>query len=183
MNDPVRDDTPSSSDAVATPSVSARPILAPVRALLTFSRVQAVVGVTAALLSIGGSVYSLMPSWARGRNTNGELSVLVQASRSGKPLPDTSVEVLTLQDTLIATLSTKDGQARQRLSEGTYRVRLSHARFSPVSRQVQVAAGQTTEVRILLSPRPAASAGGNSSLTEAGRAVSQGIEEVKRLFR
>jgi PEGA domain len=43
------------------------------------------------------------------------------------------------------------------MREGTYRLRVTHPRFGTEVRQIQVIAGQTTEVRLRLTPRAAAS--------------------------
>jgi hypothetical protein len=45
-------------------------------------------------------------------------------------------------------------------------------------RQVQVVAGQTAEVRFRLAPRAAA-----SPLSPAERAVNEGVEGLKKIFR
>ena len=55
---------------------------------------------------------------------------------------------------VVATLtSADDGSVRQPLQPGPYRLRVRHARFNDETRQVEVPAGATVEVRFLLAQR------------------------------
>ena len=65
------------------------------------------------------------------------------------------------------------------MKEGAYRLRVSHPKFSMEVRQIQVLAGQTQEIRIRLAQRPEKA----SPLEKAGKAVDEGVEAVKKLFR
>jgi hypothetical protein len=57
---------------------------------------------------------------------------------------------------------------------------VTHPRFAPEVRQIQVIAGQTTQVQIRLGPRAA----GTSPLTPAERAVTEGVDALKKkVFR
>ena len=67
----------------------------------------------------------------------------------------------------------KNGQARQTLKEGAYRLRVSHPKFSMEVRQIQVFAGQSQEIRLRLAPRAAEKA---SPLEKAG-------EAIRKIFR
>jgi hypothetical protein len=79
----------------------------------------------------------------------GEVVAIVQEARTGRPVPDATVEVLTLRDAVVTTLAPgAGGQARGKLKEGTYRLRVAHPRFLVEARQVQVVAGQTSEVHV-----------------------------------
>ena len=117
------------------------------------SKLQAIVGVAVGLMSVGGAVFPLV-----GLNnpvqTHGELVAVVQEGPSRKPILDATVEVYT-KEALITTLtSEKGGRASQRLKEGRYRIVVTHPKFKPEVRQIQVMAGQITEVRLTLPPHP-----------------------------
>ncbi|SRR5258706_7468050 len=148
-----------------------------VRGHLSLSRVQAIFGITAALLSIGGALYGYLRP---GRAPHmGEVVAIVQDARSGKPVTDALVEILTPKDALVTTLPATTGEARSQMKEGPYRLRVTHPRLGPEVRQIQVIAGQTTQVQVRLGPRAAA-----SPLTPAERAVSEGVDALKKkVFR
>jgi hypothetical protein len=169
----------SAPEPVAAAAVPAeRPgLLLRVRASLSLSRVQAIFGLIAALLSIGGALYGYLRP-GRAPNT-GDLVAVVQEARSGKAVTDATVEVLTPRDALVTTLGAASGEARSQMKEGPYRLRVTHPRFATEVRQIQVIAGQTTEVRVRLAPRTAA-----SPLGPAERAVTEGVETLKKkVFR
>ena len=144
-----------------------------VRGHLSLSRVQAIFGLIAALLSIGGALYGYLRP-GRAPHT-GELLALVQEARSGKAVTHATVELLTPKDALVTTLGAATGEARSRMKEGPYRLRVSHPRFATEVRQIQVIAGQTTEIHFRLAPRPAPSV-----LSPAERAVNEGVDVIKR---
>ena len=96
---------------------------------------------------------------------------------SQKAVAGATIEILTPQNALVTTLTPNSlGQARHTLKEGSYRVRVSHPRFSAAVRPIQVFSGQTVEVRVRLQ------AGSSSSLAHAERAVSGGVRAVRRLL-
>jgi Carboxypeptidase regulatory-like domain len=113
-----------------------------VRGHLSLSRVQALLGLIAALLSIGGALYGYLRP-GRAANT-GDVVAIVQEARSGKAVTDATVEILTPKDALVTTLAAASGEARSQMKEGPYRLRVTHPRFAPEVRQIQVIAGQTT---------------------------------------
>ena len=135
-----------------------------VRGHLSLSRVQAIFGLIAALLSIGGALYGYLRP-GRAPHT-GELLALVQEARSGKAVTHATVELLTPKDALVTTLGAATGEARSRMKEGPYRLRVSHPRF---------ATGQSTEIHFRLAPRPAPSV-----LSPAERAVNEGVDVIKK---
>ena len=128
------------------------------RAHLTLSRFHAIVGIIAGFISISVGLYSYLHLSTRAAPVTGEVVAIVQDARTGKPVPDAAVEILTLKDALVTTLTPgADGQARGRLKEGMYRLRVIHPRFVAEARQVQVINGQTSEVHVkLLQPAPKA---------------------------
>ncbi|HXD95733.1 MAG TPA: carboxypeptidase-like regulatory domain-containing protein [Candidatus Acidoferrum sp.] len=173
-----------SDPRAAAPAAPERPVTAErpglmlrVRGHLSLPRVQAIFGLIAALLSIGGALYGYLRP-GRAPHT-GDLVAMVQEARSGKAVTDATVEILTPKDALVTTLGASSGEARSQMKEGPYRLRVTHPRFATEVRQIQVIAGQTTEVHVRLAPRPAA-----SPLGPAERAVNEGVETLKKkVFR
>jgi hypothetical protein len=170
------------SDADA-PTPSERPgLFLRLRGHISLPRTQAIFGILAACLSIGGSVYGYL------RVTRppdmGEILTLVR-DRADKPLSGATVEVLTPKDALVTSLPAPESGAHYTLKEGTYRLRVSHPKFGTETRTVQVIAGQTSEIRFRLAPRTASSPGGTatSPVGDATRAVSEGVESLRKIFR
>ena len=146
------------------------------RAHLSLSRAQAIFGIIAALLSIGGSVYGYLRV-TRPPNT-GELVAIVR-DRGDKPLPEATIEVLTPKDALVTSLRATDpAGVRYTLKEGTYRLRASHPKLAAETRTVQVIAGQTSEIRFRLAPRAAA-----SPTVPGTEPVGEAVETLKKIFR
>jgi hypothetical protein len=143
-----------------------------VRAALTLTRFQAIVGITAGFLSIGATVWGFLFA-TRAPATSGEVVAIVEEARTARPVAGATVELLTPRDALVATLVAGNGQTRQTLKEGAYRLRVSHPKFTTEVREIQVLAGQSQEIRVRLAPRPAEKA---SPLEKAG-------EAVRRIFR
>jgi hypothetical protein len=152
-----------------------------IRQHVSLLRLQAIVGLLAGIISIGGAAYTfLVPS----RPPTGTMVAIVQEARSEKPITDATIEVLTLDNTVVTTLtSDAPGRVHYALKEGAYRLRITHPRFGPEVRQVMVLAGQTSEVRVRLAPRTAASPGRSSPVGAAERAVNEGADAIRRLFR
>ena len=145
------------------------------RGHLSLSRVQATLGIIAALLSIGGFLWAHFRPGAAVPADQGELVAIVQEAKTGKPVGDATVELLTPKDALITTLPSTGGEGRRQVKEGTYRLRVTHPRYATEVRQIQVVAGQTAEIRIRLAPRPIA-----SPLSPAERAVNEGLKKIFR---
>jgi len=158
-----------------TPTPPASPLGACHRVLhaLSLSRVQAVVGTLAGLASIAGAGFSFVQS-TRAADT-GQLVAIVQDAGSRRSVAGATIEVLTTQDAIVATLTPdSSGRATQELKEGVYIVRVSHPRYSAEARRIQVQPRQTTEVRANLRA-------GSSSPIE--RAVNNGVGAVKKALR
>jgi hypothetical protein len=149
------------------------------RGHLSLSRVQATLGIIAALLSIGGFLYGYLRPGRAVVADQGEIVTIVQEAKSGKPVGDATVELLTPKDALVTTVPSTGGEGRRQIKEGTYRLRVTHPRYATEVRQIQVVAGQTAEIRVRLAPR---SAPGTPS-TPAERAVNEGVEGLKKIFR
>jgi hypothetical protein len=158
---------------------AARRLLAALRAQLTLSRFHAVIGIVAGFVSIGVAVYSYLHSSgpaappAPPPPALGEILATVQDARTGGPIPDATMEVLTLNDSVVTTLAPeRAGTARARLKEGTYRLRVIHSRYVAETRQVEIVAGHTAEVRVRLA-QPA----------HKPSRIDQAVGRVRNLFR
>jgi hypothetical protein len=139
----------------------------------SLSRVQAIIGTLAGIASIAGAAFSLA-QFARPANT-GNLVALVQAAGSRRSVPDATIEVLTAQNAIVATLTPDaTGRVTQELTEGVYVVRVSHPRYAAEVRRVQVLPRQTVEIRASLRA-------GSSSPIE--RAVNNSVGAVRRALR
>jgi len=140
---------------------------------LSLSRFQAVVGTLAGIASIIGAAFSLV-QFAHPANT-GDLVAIVQAAGSRRSVTDATIEVLTTQNAIVATLTPDStGRATQELTEGVYVVRVSHPRYAAEVRRVQVLPRQTVEVRASLRA-------GSSSPIE--RAVNSGVSAALKALR
>ena len=140
---------------------------------VSLSRVQAVIGLLAGIASITGAAFSLV-QFARPANT-GDLVTIVQAAGSRRSVTDATVEVLTTQNAIVATLTPDStGRVTQELTEGVYVVRVSHPRYAADVRRVQVLPRQTVEIRASLR------AGSSSPIA---RAVNNGVSAVRRALR
>jgi hypothetical protein len=140
---------------------------------VSLSRVQAIVGTLAGVASVVGGVFSLAQV-ARPAST-GQLVAIVQTASSRRSVADATVEILTAENALVATLTPDaKGRAAQELKEGVYIVRVSHPRYAAEVRRIQVLPHQTTEIRASLH-------GGTSSPVE--RAVTDGVSAVRKALR
>ena len=140
---------------------------------LSLSRIQALVATLAGVVSITGAGWSVV-DFARGGST-GELVAVVQAAGSHRSVPDATVEILTAEDALVATLTPDaTGRATQELKEGTYVVRVSHPRYAAEARRIQVTPQHTTEVRTNLR------AGSSSPVS---RGLTKSVSGIRKVFR
>jgi hypothetical protein len=132
----------------------------------SLSKVQQLAGLCAALISIGGFVFSYLYATKGGLPTRGEVVAVVQEQRSEKPLSGATIEVFTMENAIVTTLTPKEaGRVKQTLKEGHYRFRVMHPRFGTETRQVYVMGGQTSEIRFRLMPRPVATTTGATATT------------------
>ncbi|TMA67291.1 MAG: carboxypeptidase regulatory-like domain-containing protein [Deltaproteobacteria bacterium] len=115
-----------------------------------FASLQSAVSLLAGLASLSGALYSAV-QFAKPAPRTGDILAIVRGSKSDKAPPGTTVEILTPQDALVATLKPgDDGSARGVLEEGPYRMRATAPRFEAQTRDVQVQRGATAEVRLQL---------------------------------
>ena len=149
----------------------------------SLSGAQAMIGTLAGIVSIGGAVVSLV-QFAHPATT-GDLVAVVQAAGSHGAVTDATVEVLTPQNALVATLtSDASGRATQALKEGVYVVRVSHPKYAADERRVQVLPRQTVEVRANLRAESSSTTRvGSSSPTNLDRAVDKGVGAVLKALR
>jgi hypothetical protein len=159
---------------------------------------QTIVGLLAGILSIGGFAYSYLWVTSPTVPTRGNVVAAAVDARTEKVIPDAILEVLTLQDALVTTLTPDTGgRARHTIKEGSYRLRATHPRFNSEVRTIHVIAGNTADIRLRLSPRgakppvaaapgalgPPSPGSGASSSSEIGKAVDEGVNAVKKIFR
>ena len=161
--------------APGEPSVG---LLTRAREHLSLSRVQAIFGILAALISIGGALYGYLRPGRILAPHSGEIVATVRDARTGRPITDAAIELLTTKDVLVTMLSASTGEARRQTKEGTYRLRVTHPRYATEVRQIQVQPGQTAEILFRLAPRVA-----TSPANPAERVVNEGVDNLKKIFR
>jgi hypothetical protein len=170
VTDPERRETEAEASASAL-----RRLVQALRDHLTLSRFHAIVGIIAGFISISVGLYSYLHFSKPGPPVIGQIVAVVQDARTGKPVTDATVEILTLKDAVVTTLTPgAEGQARGSLKEGTYRLRVTHPRFAAEARQVQIIAGQTSEVRLKLAQPAAAPKTGP---------IDDAVGAVKKIFK
>lgn len=154
----------------------------------SFASLQSAVSLLAGLASLCGALYSAV-EYVKPAPRTGEILAIVRAAKGDKAPPGATVEILTPQDALVATLKpADDGSARGVLEEGPYRMRAQAPRFETQTRDVQVQRGTTAEVRLQLVQQPdpeevASSAGRNrrSAVRPLSRALGGAQRFVHRL--
>ena len=126
------------------------------RTHLTLPRTHSIIGIIAGCVSITLGLYSYLHLARPAPPVVGDVVAVVQEARTGKQISDATVEILALKDgAVITTLAPgAAGQARGKLKEGTYRMRVTHPKFASETRQVQVVAGQVSEVHMRLAALP-----------------------------
>jgi|SRR5579872_241419 len=143
-------------------------------ATLSLTRVQAVVAVLTGLVTITVGLHSLVQF--AGPGDMGELLAVVQDA-SEKGVTDATIEILTPQNAVVATLtSDSKGQVRQTLRQGFYTVHVNHPRYVSEVRQIQVYPQQTVAIKTTLRP------GLGASVDRARRTVDDGVNAVRRAF-
>jgi hypothetical protein len=170
------------AEKALTPSASktTRPTWKSVIRSLSLSRLQAVVGTLAGIASVTGASFSLV-EFARPTNT-GQLVAIVQAPGPRRAVTEATVEVLTAENAIVATLTPDaTGRVKQELREGVYVVRVSHPRYAADVRRVQVLPRQTIEIKATLKAGAGSSPPASSSSID--RAVNDGVSAVRRALR
>lgn len=150
-----------------------------VGAAVSLTRVQAIIGTLAGIISIAGALFSVSP-FAQAP-ANGQLVATVQDAGSHRGISDATIEVLTADNHVVATLSADAaGRATQDLKEGAYVVRVSHPRYGADVRRIQVFARQSVEIRAMLhaGASPAGERGAN-----VDRAVNSGVRAIRKALR
>jgi hypothetical protein len=152
---------------------------------------QALVGLLAGILTIGGFVYSYLWATTPIPPTRGEVIAVALDAKTDKPILDATLEVLTPKDALVSTLTPDSGgRARQTIKEGNYRLRASHPGFNAEVRQIHVIGGNSAEIRVRLAPRvakaPTAQATPapepTSPTNPVGKTLDEGVSAVKKIF-
>jgi Carboxypeptidase regulatory-like domain len=136
-----------------------------------FVHLQPAIAVMTGLVTMAGAAYSVVKYFGPTPDT-GQIIAVVQEAKSGQPVADATIEILTPRDALIATLKPDSaGRLSYRLKEGTYAVRVSHEGCATVTKQVQVTPGHRVETTVQLR-----SGSAGSPLKQVGSAV-------KKIFR
>jgi len=178
---------PAAAPAPAVPATTAGSppsVVGAVRGHLSLTRLQGICGTLAALLSIGGAFGYMIPFQTK--TDRGEVLAIVQEAHSGKPVADATVELLTLHDALVTMVppATGAGSAKAPTKEGTYRLRVKHPKYTTESRQIYVLAGQTAQIHVRLSPRPAPPPPAPvAAAPAAAETPNSPYENIKKLFR
>ena len=146
------------------------------------SSLQTVVGILAGISSIAGAVYSAM-QYVKPVPAVGEVVAVVHAVGSDQVVPNATIEVLTPGDALVATLTPgADGQARQTLKEGLYRVRITAPKFDAQARAIQIQSGATAELRFALAQHVEASPTAGRK-AEPAAPVTKSLNAAQRFFQ
>ncbi len=133
-----------------------------------FVHFQPVIAVLTGVVTIAGAAYSAVNYFGPTRDT-GQIIAVVQEAKSGQPVADATIEILTPRDALIATLKPDSaGRLSYSLKEGTYGVRVSHKGYVTVTKEVQVTPGHRVETTIQLR-----SSSTGSRLSQIGGAVKK----------
>jgi len=139
---------------------------------LSLPGVQSFVAILTGLITIVGALYSFTQFMHPSVSTGSVVAVVLDGA-SQQAVTDASVEILTLQDALVASVKPdRDGRVRQSLKEGAYRLRVSHPNYAAESRKVQVVSKQTVELRMALRP------GTSAPLARAKDAITGGAKAV-----
>ena len=142
---------------------------------LSLSRLQSIVAILAGSVTVVGAAFSIPPS-AKSAAT-GQLVASIRAASSQRPIADATVEVLTAENALVATLTPDAaGRATAVLREGTYVVRITHPRYTSDVRRIEVQPHQTIEIKTAL--RAGSSSPGRSVTID--RTVNKGVSFVRR---
>ncbi len=149
----------SNADALAppeSPAAAPAPWLATLRQPL--STLQTVVGIIAGVLTIGGGFLSFSGfATPTALAQQGEIVAVVHDLRTSKPVANARVEIFTAQDAIVTAVKLEpDGRLARRLKDGRYRVRVTHPSFVPEVRQIEIHAGQRSDIEIALAPRASA---------------------------
>jgi hypothetical protein len=162
------EETPTSPPAATPPTAWAKG--GGFMRIFSFSHLQSTVAFLAGVASIAGAVFSVV-QFVRPGNT-GELVATVYAAGSRQGVTDATVEVLTPENALVATLTPDSaGRVTHELTEGAYVVRVSHPRYAADVRRIQVQPQQTIEITTSLR------AGSSSPIK---RAVNKGVGAARR---
>lgn len=117
-------------------------------ASLSLSKAQSFVAITTGVISIVGALYSFT-SFLHPASSSGEVVAILRDAASHDPVPRATIEILTLQDALLASLTPdSSGYARRALKEGSYKIRVSHPDYTLATRRIHITPGDTLELRV-----------------------------------
>jgi len=148
----------------------------------SLSKVHTVIGTLAGIASIAGAAFSVVQKGsATTTPTTGNLVAIVKAASSRQSIPDATIEILTTQNAIVATLTPDaTGRATQELQEGVYVVHISHPHYTAEVRRVQVVPRQTVEIRASLR---AGSSTPINHTVNVDHALNSTVSAVRRALR
>ena len=117
------------------------------------SLAQKVVATLTGIITIVGALYSLY-IFMRPAPTpdKGRVEAVIEDAKLGKPLELATVEILSTDKVLIATLMTdSSGRVRYDLKDGRYNMRITNAGYSSATREIQVTPGQYNQLTVRLT--------------------------------
>lgn len=156
----------------APPSVTdpTRPLLGKLARGISLSRVQSIVAILAGTATVLGAAISLSPISRPART--GTLIAVVQSAGPKQTVADATVEILTPDDALVASLTPDAaGRVMHACREGVYLVRVSKPHYGTDVHRIEVQAGETVEVKATLHPGSSAS---------VDRSLNKGVTAIRR---
>jgi hypothetical protein len=145
----------------------------------SLSSFQAVVGLAAGLVSVGGALLAI-PGFFQTPPpppSKGQIVAVIEDAKTAKAITDARVEIFTPRNDLVTTVTPNYfGKARQELEEGPYRVRVSHPKYAAEVKHVVVVKGATAQLHVSMR------GGASAPLAEAERVVKESVGAIKRIF-
>lgn len=115
---------------------------------LSLSKAQSLVATATGVISIAGALYSFT-NFLHPVTSSGDVVAIVRDATSHDPVSDATLEILTLQDALLASVTPdSSGYARRTLKEGSYKVRVSHPNYAVETRRVHITPKETLQLNV-----------------------------------
>jgi Carboxypeptidase regulatory-like domain len=142
-------------DAPVAPTADSPSTLLPARSIFTasLSLVQVLAGLTASLVSIGGSAV-MLSNYLESPATpgTGHVVTVIHDGKSRRAVGNATIEILNPQDFLITSgVSNAAGEVHHSLREGPYRIRINHPGYASEMRHIRIVNGQTATIRLSLT--------------------------------
>lgn len=152
-------------------------LFGPFRWNASLSDFQAVVGLAAGLVSVGGALFTIPSFFQPPPPSKGQIVAVIEDGKTAKAITDARVEIFTPRNDLVTTVTPNYfGKARQELEEGPYRLRITHPKYAAEIKHVVVVKGATAQVHVSMR------GGASAPLVEAERVVKESVGAIKRIF-